>query len=193
MPSHESRWVEGYRLPFLGRWLVANGGVTRDECHSFGIVNQRYAYDFVAVDDQGRAHDGDGKSAERFFAFGRDVVASKAGEVVEAHDSAKDADKVRPGRTPRWVGDLRGNFVVIRHGDDEYSFLAHLMRGSLKVSAGQHVRAGQELALCGNSGNTTQPHIHFHVQDIADFFSAVSIPLKIDGAFPKKGEYLVGA
>jgi murein DD-endopeptidase MepM/ murein hydrolase activator NlpD len=57
-----------------------------------------------------------------------------------------------------------GNCVVIEHREDEFSVLAHFKQGSIKVKAGDAVKRGQVLGLCGNSGNSSEPHIHYHLQ-----------------------------
>jgi murein DD-endopeptidase MepM/ murein hydrolase activator NlpD len=58
-----------------------------------------------------------------------------------------------------------GNHVVLDLGDGVYAVLAHLRHGSLRVAKGQRVRAGQQVAECGNSGNSTEPHLHFQLMD----------------------------
>lgn len=62
------------------------------------------------------------------------------------------------------ASDLRGNYVIIRHSKHEYSMIAHIKKGSFCVKAGDKVCRGQQIACCGNSGNTSEPHIHFQIQ-----------------------------
>ena len=74
-----------------------------------------------------------------------------------------------------------GNHVVLDLGNGEYTLLAHLQHGSLRVRAGDHVKAGQPLGLCGNSGNTSEPHVHMHLQDRPKLFGdAVGLPLEFE-------------
>jgi murein DD-endopeptidase MepM/ murein hydrolase activator NlpD len=76
------------------------------------------------------------------------------------------------------VKDFRGNFVIIKHHDKEYSFIAHFRLDSINVKKGQKVIQGQVIGLCGNSGHSTEPHIHFHLQDSANFWIATGLPIK---------------
>jgi murein DD-endopeptidase MepM/ murein hydrolase activator NlpD len=73
--------------------------------------------------------------------------------------------------------DIRGNYVVIGHAGGEHSLLAHLREGSVTVGAGDHVTSGQRVGWCGHSGNSTEPHLHFHVQDRASFYRGMGLPV----------------
>ncbi len=72
--------------------------------------------------------------------------------------------------------DLHGNFVVIDHENGEYSLMAHLIPGSLTVRKGQRVEAGSQLGLCGNSGQTNMPHLHWQVMNNAQAHLAKGVP-----------------
>jgi len=72
--------------------------------------------------------------------------------------------------------------VTIRHAANEYSFLAYLVPGSICVKVGDMIKQGTLIGLCGNSGHSTEPHLHFHVQDHADFFQAAGLPVKFSDA-----------
>jgi hypothetical protein len=167
-----------YRLPVDGEWTVVNGSHEREHSHSWGILTQRYAYDLLVTDDEGRTHAGDGTDPETFHCFDLSVVAPADGVVVAASDSHPDHDRIG------WVDldqrSIIGNYVTIRHAPDEYSVLAHLKRGSVVVSEGDRVVAGQAIGRCGHSGNSTEPHLHFHLQDRADFFTAMGLPIRFD-------------
>lgn len=176
-------------LPFQGWWVVANGGVDEKTSHSWDILNQRYAYDFYVDDVQGCTHRGQGSRLEDYYAFGKPVLAPAQGVVVRARDGVRDHPRPGSGRLDWWTRDFRGNFVVIRHSGREYSFIGHFKKGSISVTEGDPVRRGQPIGLCGNSGHSTEPHIHFHVQDHPNFYLAVSLPVKfsnllIDGSQP---------
>jgi len=89
-----------------------------------------------------------------------------------------------------------GNAVVIRHGECEFSVLAHMKLDSIRAKVGQQVSTGQVIGLCGNSGNSSEPHLHYHLQNtpiiqdgtgIKCFFEGVSL-LK-DGAWERQEEY----
>ncbi len=67
---------------------------------------------------------------------------------------------------------------MIKHNDQEYSFLAHFIPGSIKVKEGDTVKRGQVIGKCGNSGHSTEPHLHFHFQDHPNFYLGRGIPIK---------------
>lgn len=81
---------------------------------------------------------------------------------------------VLPGERDRSVG--VGNAVIIDHENGEYSLLCHFKYNSLKVKVGDKVRQGDILGLCGNTGNTSQPHIHFNLQDGPLMHTAKALP-----------------
>lgn len=175
-----------YALPFGGDpaggdWLVVNGGVTEETSHSWDFLEQRYAYDFVVADERGVTHTGDGKRVEDYYAYGEPVLASADGEVVHVRDGVRDAPRPGTGWVDWRSRDFRGNAVTIRHAEDEYSFSAHLLPGSIRVGSGERVRRGDEIGRCGHSGHSTEPHLHFQVQDRPDFFGAVGLPVKFTG------------
>ena len=98
----------------------------------------------------------------QYFAYGKPILAPAAGTVVTVIDGVPDN---RPTSTN--IDSAYGNCVIIRHAQNEFSVLAHLQPGSVKVRPGQKVRAGQQLGRCGNSGNSFGPHLHFHLQNTA--------------------------
>jgi murein DD-endopeptidase MepM/ murein hydrolase activator NlpD len=151
------------RLPFRGTWVVAWGGRTLENNYHAAYPDQRYAYDFV-VRQGGSTHRGEGVDNEDYHCFGRPVVAPADGLVIAAVDGVRD-------QTP---GDMNpdaplGNHVILDHGNDEHSFLAHLRNGSVAVENGERVEAGDVIGACGNSGNSSEPHLHHHLQRDATF------------------------
>ncbi len=170
-----------YRLPFNGQWYVYNGGVTQATSHSWDVIGQRYAYDFVMVDDQRRRWRTDGRAPADYLCYDQPILAPADGEVVAVVDGVRDAPGVGTGWIDVFTPHFPGNAVTIRHAEGEYSFLAHLKPGSICVRPGERVRRGQEIGRCGSSGHSTEPHLHFHVQDCADFFAAASLPVAFDG------------
>ena len=166
-----------YRPPFSGSWTVFNGSPDPEYSHSWNIVRQRYAYDFVITDEDGRTHDG--TDVESFYCFDEPVRAPAAGTVVRTKDGHRDYH--RTGRFDPFQYRLAGNYVLIKHTEDEYSFLAHLKNGSICVAEGEEVTQGQEIGRCGNSGNSTEPHIHFHVQDHAVPYVGAGLPIQFVG------------
>jgi hypothetical protein len=163
-----------------GTWTVVNGSPTREHSHSWSILTQRYAYDFVITDEEGRTHVGDGSSPEQYYCYGEPILAPADGVVVATHDGHRDGP-----RAGGWL-DLRqrnilGNWVTVEHADGEYSVLAHLQCGSVAVAEGDDVKRGQQVGRCGHSGNSTEPHLHFHVQDRPNFYLGMGLPIRFDG------------
>lgn len=149
------------RLPFEGEWYVFWGGRTLAENHHARDRGQRFAYDFVVLKD-GKTHEGDGSRLEQYHAFDRPILAPGAGVVVAAVNGLEDR---RPGHmVPE---NPEGNHVIIDHGGGEFSHLAHLRRGSVAVKVGDRVAAGDRVGSCGNSGHSSEPHLHYHLQTIA--------------------------
>ncbi|MGQ9907642.1 MAG: M23 family metallopeptidase [Candidatus Flexifilum sp.] len=170
-----------YRLPFDGEWYIVNGGMTPDTSHSWDVIAQRYACDFVIADETLRRWRSDGRTVTDYLCYGVPILAPAAGAVAWVRDNVRDA----PGPGTGWLDVLTPFFpgctVVIQHAEDEYSFLAHLRPGSIIVRPGERVEAGQPIGQCGNSGHSTEPHLHFHIQDRADFWTAAGLPIAFDG------------
>lgn len=158
-------------LPFDGAWKVFWGGRKLAQNHHAATRDQRFAYDFVVVKD-GSTHAGDGTRNTDYYAYGRPVLAPAAGRVVVAVDGVPENV---PGQVSA-AANAAGNYVVIDHGDGEFSFLAHLVLGSLKVRVGDRVAAGQALGDCGNSGHSSEPHLHYHLQDTQTLFEGAGLP-----------------
>lgn len=175
-------------LPFQGVWLAANGGPDPATSHSWEIVGQRYAYDFLIVDPEGKTFRQDEGRLEDYYAFGAPVLAPADGVVVAVQDRHRDAPRPRAIDLLAWSP--LGNYVLIRHAEGEYSLLAHLRRGSVRVRPGEWVRRGQVIGECGNSGNSTEPHLHFQVQDHPNFYLAASLPVRFrDWCYEEDGEW----
>jgi hypothetical protein len=179
------------RLPFDGQWSVVWGGDTKELNQHHDTLNQRYAFDFLVTDGAGKSHQGDGQRNEDYFAFGQPVLAPADGVVTEVITGVRDNT---PGSMNPYSA--LGNAVIIEHREHEVSVLAHFQQGSIRVKAGDHVTSGQVLGLCGNSGNSSEAHVHYHLQNtpiiqdgtgIRCLFDKVSV-LK-DGSRESKASY----
>jgi len=180
LPSPDTHDGEvDYRLPFDGEWTVVNGSPDRAHSHSWGVLTQRYAHDFVITDAESRTHTGDRGTPDQHYCFGEPIVAPADGVVVDTRNSHRDYH-----RTTGWLDPLQwsilGNYVLIKHVDGVYSLCAHLQKGSVTVDVGEEVDRGQQIGACGNSGNTTEPHLHFHVQDRSNFFLGAGLPVAFE-------------
>ncbi|WNI23472.1 M23 family metallopeptidase [Streptomyces sp. ITFR-16] len=137
-----------------------------------------------------------------FPAFGAPVLAVGDGTVVHASHGRRDhlSRNSLPALAYLMVieasirdvfgpGSIVGNHIVLDLGDGTYAMYAHLRNGSLRVREGEKVRAGQQIAECGNSGNSTEPHVHFQLMDDPDLDVAVGIPFTWRGiGVPSNGE-----
>ena len=147
-------------LPFSGRWLVAWGGDTNELNQHHDVPNQRFAFDFLGANEEGETHKGEGTVNEDYLAFGREVLAPAEGKVTDVINGVRDN---APGSMNPYSG--LGNAVFIQHREYEVSVLAHLKLGSITVKVGDKVKRGQVVGLCGNSGNSSEAHLHYHLQN----------------------------
>lgn len=157
-------------LPFKGDWYVFWGGMDIEQNYHAAAADQRFAYDFVQHVD-GVSHSGDGSKLSDYYCWDEPILAPAKGTVVTVVDGLPDqAIGTANPQSPA------GNHVMIDLGHDEYALIAHLQQGSVAVEAGEHVEAGQTLGRCGNSGNTSEPHLHFHLQDSPVFGQGLGLP-----------------
>ncbi|MGB5360676.1 MAG: peptidoglycan DD-metalloendopeptidase family protein [Eudoraea sp.] len=161
-------------LPFNGEWFVYWGGVTEADNYHVREVTQQYAYDILKVEN-GTSYDADPLLNESYFAFGEDIIAPCDARVVKVIDGVPDNI---PGETNEQQ--LTGNTIVLRTDRDEYVLLAHLMKGSIFVEEGQDIRKGEILAKCGNSGNSTEAHLHISLQNAPDMEDSIGAKLFFD-------------
>lgn len=191
------------RAPVRGRWVPVNSPADKVPSHGTQEAGQAYAIDLVHHPDTSVTWRGirPGRVARRpetFPGFGRPVYAAADGVVVHAGDGQRDhwsrdsvvgvayllaESQVRQVVSMLTLSTARflvGNHLVVDIGDGMYAVYAHLRRGSLRVRAGDRVRAGQPLAECGNSGNTSEPHLHFHLMDRARPGMALGLPFTFD-------------
>ncbi|MFF2137947.1 M23 family metallopeptidase [Streptomyces sp. NPDC058193] len=193
--------------PVTGRWSALNSPADKVPSHGTHGYGQTYAIDIVAEPEEGSRPPFRwlwplARSNRDFPAFGAPLVAVADGTVVRAGDGMRDhlsrnsgpalaylllvEAPLRDMAGARWIV---GNHLVLDLGDGTYAAYAHLRRGSLQVRAGDTVRAGRMLARCGNSGNSTEPHVHFQLMDHPDLDVARGIPFTWRGiGVPAGGE-----
>jgi hypothetical protein len=159
IPAPEANTVL-MRLPFDGDWYVVWGGETAENNRHHNVPCQKFGFDFVVRDEKGGSYSGKGTVPQDYYAYGRRVLSPAEGVVTDVIDGVRDSV---PGTMNPYSA--LGNAVVIRHADDQYSVLAHFIPGSIGVIPGERVAQGDFLGLCGNSGNSTEPHIHYHLQN----------------------------
>jgi urea transporter/murein DD-endopeptidase MepM/ murein hydrolase activator NlpD len=143
-------------LPFFGTWTVSqshDGKITHRE-------SWKHALDFVVRDDHGRSFKLPGKQPADFYCYGLPVLAPADGKVVTLRDGIKDNPVGHSNLKENW-----GNTLVLQHTSNLYTKMSHLKPGSFRVQPGDLVKKGDTLALCGNSGRSPEPHLHFQVQE----------------------------
>ena len=142
---------------------------------------QRFAIDWVRVGPNGETYSGEFKDNRSFHAYGTEILAVADGVVGGLKDGILENV---PGRTSRAVPitleTVGGNYVALDLGGNRFAFYAHLQPGSFKVKLGDRVRKGQVLALLGNSGNSTEPHLHFQVTDGNSTLGSEGLPYVFD-------------
>lgn len=138
-------------------------------------VPERFAIDWVRLDGDGKVFSGDGTRLEDFAYYGTEVHSVADGTVVNLYDGAEaQTPNAEPtGITTESIG---GNMIVVDIGGGNFAFYAHMRKGSLRVKVGDTVRAGDVIGLLGNTGNTTAPHLHFHVMDGPSPLDANGLP-----------------
>lgn len=166
-----------YQLPFDGEWYTINGGITKDISHSWEVLPQRFAYDFFMINEEGKSYSGDKTDLQNYFCYGKDILAPADGVVISVKEGFPDCRIMENGQPDPDTPDIGGNRVIIKHSANEYSATCHLMPGSIRIKKGQLVKRGDVIAKCGNSGNTTEPHIHFHLQNTPHFYSCMGLPI----------------
>lgn len=144
------------RLPSNEPLRVGWGGDQVSTNYHAAFPDQRWAYDLLV---EPAAHGSD--KLEDYGCYGTTVVAPASARVHLATDGAPDHT---PGRISGDVENATGNTVVLRLATGTYLVIAHLKPGSVRVRAGDDVEEGEPIGLCGNSGNTSEPHIHIHHQ-----------------------------
>lgn len=138
------------------------------------FLAQRFAIDFVRIDDQS-TFSGDPADNASYFIYGEDVLAVAGGEIVAIRDDMADNIPTQPLPPPS-VETAAGNHIVQAFDDGRFALYAHLRPGSLRVRPGDRVQRGQPIAVVGNTGNSTEPHLHFHVMDRASPLASDGLP-----------------
>ncbi|MCX6337537.1 MAG: peptidoglycan DD-metalloendopeptidase family protein [Bacteroidetes bacterium] len=186
-PKTLERNTTKMHLPFKEEWTVFWGGDTQALNYHIESVAQKNAFDIMILDDKGSTHKGTGEANDDYYAFGKELFAPCDGEVVLVVDGVKD--NIPGTKNPIYIP---GNTVIIKTDKNEFVFFAHFKQRSIVVKQGQKLNAGDVLGLCGNSGNSSEPHLHFHLQNTEDMNIATGAKcyfdqIKVNGV--KKTDY----
>lgn len=181
-------------FPVTGDWVAVNTPAERIPSHGTDFFGQRFAYDLVRLNNKGTGFSSRSifrqftwfVHASDFCAWNEPVFAAFSGEVVASEDGWPDrlrvnaiwqmlrATYLQGAPQPSDLRPLLGNYLLIR-GDAGVALYAHLRKSSVLARKGQLVEAGERIACVGNSGNSTMPHLHFHVMDRADPWQAEGV------------------
>lgn len=192
--NHKSK--NEYYFPLKGCW-AAYGAPSLISHHRWGGI-QEFAFDFVKVGTKGITHKGDGSKLTDYYAYGAPVYAVGDGKVISVYSGATESNSnlKQPNETSeeylqrlakhqqellaKGFSFVMGNHIIIEHDNGEYSYYLHLKSGSMKVKNGDVVKRGQPIAALGHSGNSTEPHLHFHITDGPDMAYSRSIPVSFN-------------
>ena len=175
---HSPDWPRGHR-----RVLYTVEGKAR--------IPGRFAIDWVKLDERGHTAKGDADVVANAYGYGAEVLAVADGVVAATRDDVPESTSV--AAHPRHaIGDATGNYIALDLGDGRFAFYEHLKPGSLKVERGQRVKRGEVIAALGFTGDSTGPHLHFHVADADSPLGAEGVPFVFErfevlGGYPDIG------
>ena len=175
--------------PPLGgdHWWAANGPSNTSghrraliPIDAHAVISQRFAIDWVKVGDDGKTYKGDPLDNKNYYAFGVNAYAVADGIVTEVKDGIPlNVPGENSRAVPITLETVGGNHVIIDIGNGNFAFYAHLQPGSLRVKLGDKVRRGQIVGLVGNTGNSTEPHLHFHVSNANSPLGSEGLPYQL--------------
>lgn len=173
--------------PFTGdRWLAANGP-SNTSIHRRAVivldgkprVPERYAIDWIKLGDDGNSYSGDQYKNSSYHAYDVPILAVADGKIITVKDGLPEnvPQKSKPVGMQTLVT-MPGNHVIEDIGGGLYVGYAHLIPGTIAVKAGEHVHRGQVLGRLGNSGNSTEPHLHLQVCNAPSFLICEGVPME---------------
>ncbi len=157
-------------LPFKGSWFTFWGGDTKEQNYHVVSQAQKHAFDFLIIGKYNRTYERSGTRNEDYYAFGKPIYAVCDATVVRVETGIPDN---KPGEMN--AAQPLGNSVVLKTEKEEYIVYAHFEEGTIQVKEGQQVTRGQRLGNCGNSGNSSEPHLHLHIQDGLNMMTSVGV------------------
>jgi len=173
--------------PFTGdRWLAANGPYNASIHRRAVIVlngtpraPERYAIDFIKLGDDGSSYSGDQSKNSSYHAYGVPILAVADGKIVSLKDGLpENVPQAKQMAVTMNLVNIAGNHLVEDIGGGLYAGYAHLIPGSITVKPGARVHRGQVLGRLGNSGNSTEPHLHIQVCNAPSFLICEGVPME---------------
>jgi len=183
-------------LPFRGRGVVGQDWITNG---GHGGYWNEFAIDLGGLDENYATQTSDANENSSDAGWGREILAPAAGTVTYARNDVPD--NPRPGDLPDTITFSKqhdpimafmGNCVIIDHGHSEYSVMMHMQRGSVTVTVGEQLAAGQLIGRMGNSGDASGPHLHYQLQSGPQVFRDPTLPFRfqnIDAPQLSRGTY----
>lgn len=165
---YSSAWERGHRRVFY----AVDG-----RAH----VPGRHAIDWIKLDANGKEFAADGKNKSDWYGYGADVLAVADATVASLRDDVAEPATVSDDDPPVSIADASGNYVALALADGRYAFYEHLKPGSIQVKRGERVRRGETIAALGYTGQSTGPHLHFHVADADATLAAEGLPYAFEG------------
>jgi murein DD-endopeptidase len=174
--------------PLRGNHWLAGNGPSNTSGHRKALIpidghaaiSQRFAIDWVQLRDDGKTFHDDEKDNKNYLAYGNNALAVADGIVTEVKDGIpENVPGINSRAVPITLETVGGNHVILDIGGGHFAFYAHLQPGSLRVKLGDKVRRGQVLGLVGNSGNSTEPHLHFHIENGSSPLGAEGLPYSL--------------
>ncbi len=167
-----------------GEWLAANGpsntSIHRRALGPFdgrACSGQRFAIDWLQLYAEGKSYKGDPADNKNYRAYGAEIHAVADGIVTEVKDGIPENIPGMSSRAvPITMETVAGNHVIVHIGSNLYAVYVHMQPGSVRVGVGEKVRRGQVLGLLGNSGNSTEPHLHFQICNANSVLSCEGLP-----------------
>ncbi len=175
-PNEEESYL--IELPVHGTWVAGQAGGSEVTNNHNIVKAQQYAIDIVKVNKKGRFYKDDGRECNEVFSFGEPVYSPVDGIVVAVIDTLPNSEITL---TPSDSLNPAGNHVAIEFESDRYVFLAHFEPYTISVNKGDSI-TGEFIGNVGNSGNTSWPHLHMHIQDLPmiDNRNATGYPFRFD-------------
>ena len=176
--------------PLRGDSWIAVNGPGRESGHRRALVAingrariaQRFGIDWVQRNDSGATYTGDPKDNKSYRCYGTEILAVADATVSATKDGIpENVPGITSRAVPITIDTVGGNYVILDLGGGKFAFYAHIQPGTLRVKTGDRVKRGQVLGLVGNSGNSTEPHLHFHISDSALPLEAEGLPYAIAG------------
>jgi murein DD-endopeptidase MepM/ murein hydrolase activator NlpD len=193
----DTRPVATIGAPLHGEDWVAVNGPSNTSAHRRALlpvngrayISQRFAIDWVELAANGTTHTGDAADNKNYRAYGAEILSVADGIVTETKDGIpQNSPGANSRAVPITMETIGGNHVIVDIGESRFALYAHMQSGSLRVKVGDKVKRGDVLGLVGNSGNSTEPHLHFHICNANSPLGCEGLPYAFTSYESEEGE-----